>query len=52
MEDFLDKDQQKYLLELARKAIVYHKETGKTLKIDTKDETLNKKRGAFVTLKV
>lgn len=52
MENFLDKDQQKFLLELARKAIVYHKETGDTIKVGTKDEALKKKRGAFVTLKV
>lgn len=52
MEKFLNKEQQKFLLDLARKAIRHSIEKGKTLKIKTEDEMLKEKRGAFVTLKV
>lgn len=52
MESLLNKDQQKYLLGLARQAIEHHLKTRKTIKIKIKDERLKEKRGAFVTLKV
>ena len=52
MEKPLNKEQQKFLLGLARKAIKHYLENGKTLKIKTEDEMLKEKRGAFVTLKV
>ncbi|MFC2169148.1 AmmeMemoRadiSam system protein A [Acidobacteriota bacterium] len=48
----LNKDQQKFLLELSRKTIEYFLKKGKTLKIKTKDAALKQRRGAFVTLKV
>lgn len=51
MEKLLNKNQQQYLLQLARQAIKLFLETGKTLKEKIKDEELKEKRGAFVTLK-
>lgn len=51
MESLLTKDQQKFLLGLARKAIEHYLKTGKTLKVKIEDEELKKKKGAFVTLK-
>jgi len=51
MENFLNKNQQKFLLELARKAIEHYLKTGKTLKVKTEDAELKRKKGAFVTLK-
>lgn len=52
MEDLLNKEQQEFLLGLARKAIHQYLEEGKTLKVKTEeDEKLKEKRGAFVTLK-
>jgi hypothetical protein len=48
----LNKEQQKFLLELARKAIKNYLETGEQIKIKVDDEDLKEKRGAFVTLKV
>ncbi len=52
MAKLLSKDQQKFLLDLARRAIEHHLKTGKPLNIKIKDEALQEKRGAFVTLKV
>ncbi|MGD2245805.1 MAG: AmmeMemoRadiSam system protein A [Candidatus Aminicenantes bacterium] len=52
MEDFLNKEQQKFLLGLAREVIQNYLKTGKTLQGKTKDPQLLGKRGAFVTLKV
>jgi len=52
MEDLLNKKQQGFLLNLARKAIKQYLEKGKTLKIQTIDEKFKEKRGTFVTLKV
>ncbi len=52
MEHLLDRDQQKFLLGLARQAIERFLKTGKTLKVKTDDEELKIKKGAFVTLKV
>ena len=52
MRNFLNKKQQKFLLELARRAIQQYLESGKTLEIKIEDEELKEKRGAFVTLKV
>ncbi len=51
MEDLLNKKQQEFLLDLARKAIKKFLERKETLKIQTEDEKLKEKRGAFVTLK-
>ncbi len=52
MESQLSKDQQEFLLALARKAIKHYLETGKQLKIETPDKIFLGQRGAFVTLKV
>ena len=52
MEHLLNKDQQKFLLGLARQVIQHYLKTGKTLKIKIEDEELKEERGAFVTLKV
>jgi AmmeMemoRadiSam system protein A len=52
MEEPLDKEQEKFLLSLARKAITHYLETGKILHIETEDKILQEKRGAFVTLQV
>ena len=52
MEDFLNKEQQKFLLGLAREAIQRYLTAGKTLQRKTKDPQLLEKQGAFVTLKV
>jgi len=48
----LNKKQQKFLLNLARRAIKQYLETGEKIKEKIEDEELKKKRGAFVTLKV
>jgi len=52
MESQLSKDQQEFLLALARKAIKHYLETGKQLKIETPDKIFLAQKGAFVTLKV
>ena len=52
MESFLNEDQQKTLLTLARQAIAFHLETGEKLKIEATDNSLTEERGVFVTLKV
>jgi len=52
MSNSLNKNQQKFLLELARQAIEFYLKAGKTLKVNIKDNDLKEKRGAFVTLKV
>jgi len=52
VEGPLNKEQERFLLSLARNAISHYLETGKTLHIDPKDSTLREKRGAFVSLKV
>jgi AmmeMemoRadiSam system protein A len=52
MKNVLSKEQQKFLLGLARRAINHYLKKNKTLKMDTKDTELKEKRGAFVTLKV
>lgn len=52
MEKVFNKDQQTFLLNLARKAIHLHLEKKKPPKAEIKDEMLKEKRGAFVTLKV
>jgi len=52
MESQLSKDQQEFLLTLARKSIKHYLETGKQLKIETPDTIFLGERGAFVTLKV
>jgi len=52
MEDLLNKDQQKFLLGLARQTIKHFLKTGNILKPKIEDKRLKEKRGAFVTLKV
>ncbi|MGD8537424.1 MAG: AmmeMemoRadiSam system protein A [Candidatus Aminicenantes bacterium] len=52
MEDTLSRDQQTYLLDLARRTIGFYLEKGNALKEKTNDPALLEKRGAFVTLKV
>ena len=50
-DNLLKLDQQRFLLELARKSIKYHLDTGKSLHIENPAGILKEKRGAFVTLK-
>lgn len=52
MTDFLNEDQKKFLLGLARQAVETKLRTGKTLQAKVEDKMLLDKRGAFVTLKV
>lgn len=52
MAKLLNKDQQQFLLNLARRAIKHYLEKGDILQVETKDKILQEKRGAFVTLKV
>ena len=52
MDHSLSEEQQIFLLQLARKAIVFYLKKGKPLKIKPDDKMLKEKRGAFVTLKV
>lgn len=52
MTNLLNRDQKKFLLDLARKAIHQYLKSGKNIKIKVDDEILKEKRGAFVTLKV
>jgi AmmeMemoRadiSam system protein A len=52
MEETLSRDQKEFLLDLARRTIQYHLEREKALKEESKDPTLQEKRGAFVTIKV
>lgn len=51
MKNPLSKDQQKYLLDAARRAIEHYLKSGKPLRLPVEDEALKEKRGAFVTLK-
>jgi uncharacterized protein (TIGR00296 family) len=50
MENALSIDQQKFLLDLARRTIDLYLEKGKSLKEKADDPLLLEKRGAFVTL--
>lgn len=52
MSNLLDKNQQKFLLGLARQAIEHYLASGKSTAVKVEDELLKEKRGAFVTLKV
>lgn len=52
MSDTLTPDQQKFLLETARRAIERYLETGGRFRPDVADARLLEKRGAFVTLKM
>jgi AmmeMemoRadiSam system protein A len=52
MANFLNEDQKKFLLELARETIQHNLTSGKLLKKKIKDQKLIEQRGAFVTLKV
>jgi AmmeMemoRadiSam system protein A len=52
MANFLNEDQKKFLLELAREAIQHNLTSEKSLKKKIKDPKLIEHRGAFVTLKV
>ncbi|MGA2363459.1 MAG: AmmeMemoRadiSam system protein A [Candidatus Aminicenantales bacterium] len=52
MSDVLTPDEERVLLDLARRAIGHYFETGEHLQPDVKDPKLGEKRGAFVTLKV
>jgi AmmeMemoRadiSam system protein A len=52
MDNPLTKDQQDFLLSLAREAITRYLKDGIPLDREPEDEELKKKRGAFVTLKV
>ena len=52
MKDFLDQDEQRFLLGLARDTIAGFLKTGKSPRPKAAAKELTKKRGAFVTLKV
>lgn len=52
MKDFLDQDEQRYLLGLARDTIEGFLKTGKSSRPKAAPKILSEKRGAFVTLKV
>ena len=52
MEDTLSRDHQTFLLDLARRTIIFYLEKGTALKEKSNDSVLLEKRGAFVTLKV
>lgn len=52
MKSELTTEQQKFLLDAARRAIHLYLDKKKTLEIETDDAVLKEKRGAFVTLKV
>jgi AmmeMemoRadiSam system protein A len=52
MSDLLNDNQQKDLLDAARRAITHYLETRTPLKLKTEDPILLEKRGAFVTLKI
>jgi AmmeMemoRadiSam system protein A len=52
MNDYLDKDEQRFLLALARRSIEEFLKTGKRLRPEAGSKKLFAKRGAFVTLKV
>jgi AmmeMemoRadiSam system protein A len=52
MKNTLSADQQKFLLDVAHRAIKHYLDTKKSLKVKTDDAVLLEKRGAFVTLKV
>lgn len=52
MDTPLTKDQERFLLKIARQAISDYLEKGTPNGIETDDDVLKQKRGAFVTLKV
>ncbi len=52
MKDYLDADDQRFLLALARKSVEEFLKTGKRHRPEPASEKLSAKRGAFVTLKV
>jgi AmmeMemoRadiSam system protein A len=52
MEDVLNSEQKSFLLDLARRTISSYLDKGGSLKEESDDPLLLKKRGAFVTLKV
>jgi AmmeMemoRadiSam system protein A len=52
MSHSLNKNQQKFLLRLARQTIEHYLKSGKAPEVKIKEEYLKEKRGAFVTLKV
>ncbi len=47
----LNKDQQKFLIKLARDSIRYYLENGEHIKVEAKEDVFKEKRGAFVTVK-
>jgi len=51
MEQILNKDQQRFLLKLARDSIEYYLDNGEHIQIKTEEGVLKEKRGAFVTIK-
>ncbi|MBN1272473.1 MAG: AmmeMemoRadiSam system protein A [Candidatus Aminicenantes bacterium] len=51
MEEYLNPNQQTFLLDLARRAILDYLQSHKKSKPKIEDEDLKEKRGAFVTLK-
>jgi len=52
MSNSLNKNQQQFLLRLARQTIEHYLKSGKAPQVKIEDEYLKGKRGAFVTLKV
>ena len=52
MKEFLEKDEQEFLLSLARQTLEQYLKTGKRPKVRVENKKFLEKRGAFVTLKV
>jgi AmmeMemoRadiSam system protein A len=52
MKEFLEKDEQEFLLRLARQTLEQYLKTGKRPKARVENKKFLEKRGAFVTLKV
>jgi AmmeMemoRadiSam system protein A len=52
MKEFLEKDEQEFLLRLARQTLEQYLKTGKRPKAKVENKKFLEKRGAFVTLKV
>lgn len=50
--DFLNEEEKKFLLQLARQSITHYLKTGEKLEVEVDNPRLKEKRGAFVTLHV
>ncbi|MGB9764904.1 MAG: AmmeMemoRadiSam system protein A [Candidatus Saccharicenans sp.] len=50
--DYLNEEEKKFLLDLARQSIIHYLKKGERLKMEVDNPRLKEKRGAFVTLRV